>query len=242
MSDESRVTYHQGDDPEILAASQRARDTFRHFFHEVALDYNRIVPALTLACMKVPFSDDDDLHSSVEHMWVDHISFDGELFSGVLINEPNELETVKQGDEVSFPLDQVGDWLLMIGDTVYGGHTIQVIRSRMPRGELKDYDAAWGLPFPDEVLLPEHNHKFENVIADGLTEQIAKDATLVEQIFDDGLTLLHMEALFGRLACVKVLLDNGASTTVQCDRGWTPLDYAKSGGWEEVTELLEAAN
>ncbi len=239
---ESPVTFHMGDDPEIVAAAENARRTFRHFWNQVSLDFNRIVPALELACLKVPFSDDDsDDESQVEHMWVDQVNFDGVDVTGVLINEPNWLKSVAQGDEVSFPVSRISDWLCVLDEQVYGGYSIQVLRSRMSDDERNNHDEAWGLRFPppDTVRVPEHNDKFEAVIASMLTEQIAKDASTVAETFDHGRTILHLEALCGRTPSVKVLLQHGADTNARCNRGWTPRDYAQSLKWDGIVSLLD---
>ncbi len=243
MSEDNPVVFHEGNDPELLHASQRARDTFRYFWNQVALDFNRIIPALELACVKVPFSDDvEDPQSPVEHIWVDQINFDGIAIYGTLLNTPNSLTSWAAGDEVQFPLTDVSDWLCVLDGKVYGGHTIQVTRGRMEAVERQDYDQAWGLDFPppDTVLIPERNGEFEDKIANLLAEQIAKNPKIVTATFDGGQTLLHLEALHGREPSVKVLLDQGASRTACCDRGWTPLDYARSLEWTNVTQLLQA--
>ena len=242
MPDESPVTFHQGDAPQIVQASERARETFRYFWNQVSLDFNRIVPALELAFLKVPFSDDySNPDAQVEEMWVEQVNFDGIDINGVLLNSPNWLKSVKQGDEVHSTLSQLSDWLCVLEGQVYGAHTVQLLRSRMADEERTQHDQAWGLnfPSPSTVLTPEHNQKFEDVIATLLSEQIVKDPVTVEARFDHGRTILHLEALYGRAPSVRVLLDHGASTTARCDRGWTPLDYARSLQWTHVVTLLE---
>jgi len=239
------VTFCQADDPEIVEASQQARNTFRHFWHQVAIDFNRIVPALELASLKVAFSDDFfDPDSPVEHMWVDRLNFDGVLIDGVLLNSPNWLRSVKQEDKVSFSLSQVDDWLCMFGGNVYGGHTIQVIRSKMDDEERKQHDLAWGLSFPppDRVLIPERDEEVEKAIANLMMGEIDKDPEIIKVAFDEGRTLLHLEALYGKPYSVKVLLEKGASAEVKCDRGWTPLDYARVLNWSDVISLLDQQN
>ena len=241
MSEESLVTFHKDDDPEIFRASARARETFRYFWNQVALDFNRIIPALELATLKVPFSDDfSDPQSQVEHMWVEQITFDGVNIFGVLLNSPNWLKSVNAGDEVQFPLAQVSDWLCVLDGKVHGAHTVQVVRSRMDEAEREEYDQAWGLDFPppDTVLVPQRNQQFEDVIAKLIADQVDKDPPTVTQTFGEGRTLLHLESLYGRAPSVRVLLERGASTTTRCDRGWTPLDYARSLEWADVIELL----
>ena len=241
MTNENFVTWRKNSDREILQASQEARNTFRDFWYQVALDFNRIVPALQIASLKVTFSDDfSDPDSQLEHMWVNQIDFDGISIYGVLVNSPNFLKSVKEGDEVSFPLDCVSDWLCVLNGEVYGGYTIQVIRNRMSGSERKEHDEAWGLPFPspDTVLVPERNQKFAKAIADMMAEQVKKQPEVIGMTYDEGRTLLHLESLYGKADSVKVLLEYGASSEAKCDRGWTPLDYAKVLNWGEIIELL----
>src|SRR5687767_12674423 len=128
-SQPSRVYMAEGDDPEMQKASEQARATFRYFWREVAWERRRIVPALDLACVKVPFSDGPRPARSrttggpgarppgtpeVELMWLDEVDFDGQLVGGVLLNTPNWLKTVKAGDPAHVPLDQVSDWMYAI--------------------------------------------------------------------------------------------------------------------------------
>lgn len=241
MSDESTVFFHRGDDPVIMEASDRARQTFRDFWYQVALDFNRIIPALELSCLKVPFSDDfSDPEAPVEHMWLQEIDFDGLQVSGLLLNSPNWLTSVNEGDRLAFPLAQISDWLCMLEGKVYGAHTIQVMRAQMDGGERAQHDEAWGLPFapPETVLVPPRNYQFEGVIAQLIAEQIAKDPAVVNTVYDEGRTLLHLEALYGREASVAVLLDHGAAADHRCERGWRPLEYAQSLGWDDVASML----
>ena len=242
MSKDDPVIFHKDDDPELLQASQQARETFRYFWNQVALDFNRIIPALELACVKAPFSDDAaNPQASVEHMWIDQINFDGIDIYGTLLNIPSHLTSWAEGDEVRCPLTDLSDWLCVLEGKVYGGHTVQVTRGRMEAVERQDYDQAWGLDFPkpDTVLIPGRNDEFEGAIANLIAEEIAKNPDVVRAIFDSGQTLLHLESLHGRIESVKVLLKQGASPTTCCNRGWTPLDYARSLGWSNIIQLLE---
>lgn len=152
MSEESPVFLFQGRDPEMLRAHQWARATFGFFWRELAWEYRRIVPALDLACVKAPFSDDPDHRDSAdqaEHMWINEVTFDGADVRGVLINEPNWLKSVRVGDQVSVPLPEISDWMYSLQNRVYGGFTINLIRKRMKPGERIDHDEAWGLTFGD---------------------------------------------------------------------------------------------
>jgi uncharacterized protein YegJ (DUF2314 family) len=225
----------------MLAASQQARQTFRHLWHQIALDFNRIIPALELACLKVLFSDDPTGQTGIEQMWVNQIDFDGLNISGILINAPNHLTSVQQGELVTFPLDRTTDWLCVLNEQVYGGYTIQVLRSHMSPEDRSNHDQAWGFNFPppETVLIPDRNLQVETILASKLEEQLEAEPSILNQPFDQGRTILHQEALYGRTASVQTLLNHGADKTMCCDRGWTARDYAQSLQWNEVIALLD---
>lgn len=244
MPENSPVTFHEDDDPEIEKASQEARKTFRRFWKEVSLDYNRIVPALEVSCIKLAFSDDkSDPDSQIEHMWVSDIDFDGEKIRGVLINTPNWLKSVTEGDVVECTIGEIGDWMCVLIEKVYGAYTVQVTRRRMSESERVSYDETWGLDFPspDEVLVPPDVSDFEPVIANLLRDQLEKDIETVKSTDAAGRSLLHLEALYGRRHSVQVLLEHGADSLTRCNRGWTPRDYANSLEWTEISRILETA-
>ncbi|WP_372897942.1 DUF2314 domain-containing protein [Stieleria sp.] len=244
MNHSNPVTYHLGNDPQMLRASKAARESFRRFFNCVSQDFNRIVPACELSCVKVPFCDDfSDPDSDLEHMWIEQVDFDGIHVTGVLLNAPNKLRSVTEGDDVEIPLPQLDDWLCVINGVVYGGFTVQVIRSRMDAVERQRHDEAWELDFPppESVNIPETSEAFEDAIATVLAQQIAADPASVHEVFDGGRTLLHMVSLFGRVKSVNVLLENNANVHATCDRGWTAIDYARSLDWTDVMESLKQA-
>lgn len=241
MSDHP-VTYHPGDDPEMLEANEKARESFRYFWNQTSLDFNRIVPALELACVKAPFSDTpSDPQSRVEQMWVNEIEFDGTHVSGRLLNSPHHLTRVSAGDSVRFPVSHVSDWICVLEGEVYGAYTVQVIRGRMDDDERQSHDDAWGLDFPppEMTMVPDRNDEFEQVIAQLILDQLEKEPTAANEVFEEGRTVLHLEALYGRTPCVEVLLQHGADLSARCDRGWTARDYAAALEWEEVLEVLD---
>ena len=258
---ESKVFMFDNTDPEMQAAYQKARETFRYFWREIAWERRRIVPALDLACVKAPFSDGERApRSQVEHMWMNEVDFDGRVVSGVLINAPNWLKTVKEGDSARFPLDEISDWMYAIGGDVYGAYTVNLMRSRMGKRERKEHDDAWGLNFGDpntirivsdqkksggflkawfakrEEEIPEH--PLSEAMASSLKEQLAKNPSLLTAKDDRGWTLLHQQALAGSTTTVKVLLESGADANAVTDHGMTPLQLAQSLGWDKVVALL----
>lgn len=270
MSDSqpSRVFNFDGGDPDMLRAYQNARQTFRYFWREVAWERRRIIPALNLIAVKAPFSDDEnsDLKEdpTVEHMWISEVEFDGHLITGTLLNAPNNLSSISEGDYVGIPLEQISDWMFVLGDEVYGAHTVNLMRSRMGAQELKSHDAAWGLNFGDPSkirILPEAKksggllkglfskpappdltaeHPMSINMAESLREQLAKDPSFLTSTDENGWTILHQEALAGSAPTVKVLLEAGANPHAQTLSGQTPLDLAKTLQWQNVIALLTA--
>lgn len=253
----SRVITFDGDDPDMLRAFKRARKTFRYFWREVSWDQRRIIPALDMACVKAPFSDGNkkrrnDGNPDVEHMWMNEIEFDGKRVSGVLMNSPNWLTSVKEGDEARFLLEEISDWMYSFGGEVYGAFTVNVLRSGMGRKERREHDEMWGLDFgdPDQPrIMPdldddddeteEGEHPMSKAMAAKVKEQLAENRSLVTDTDDRGWTLLHQEALAGNYAIVRALLRAGADPKAKTPKGWTAIDLAESLGWDRVVELLE---
>jgi uncharacterized protein len=263
-SQPSRVFMFDNSDPEMQRAYENARATFRYFWREVAWERRRIIPALDLACVKATFSDGEQGTRSkdtpeVEHMWLSEVDFDGQIVSGVLLNAPNWLKTVKEGDPARIPLGEISDWMYAISGEVFGAYTVNLLRSRMERQERQEHDGAWGLKFGDPTKIrvaPEPKgggllkswfgkrqvdsgeHPMSEAMAPSLKEQLAKDPCLVSAIDDRGWTFLHQQALAGSAATVKVLLEAGADPNAVTNHGMTPLQLAKSLGWEKVVALL----
>ena len=264
-SEPSKVFMFDNSDPEMRRAYENARATFRYFWREVAWERRRIVPGLDLACVKAPFADDKqktrtDDTPEVEHMWMADVDFDGRFVSGVLLNDPNWLKTVKKGDSARFRLNEISDWMYSIRGEVFGAYTVNLLRSRMGRQERREHDGAWGLNFGDPTkirVIPEPNkrggwlknwfgkrqadsqeHPMSENMASSLKDQLANNPSMVSATDERGWTLLQQQALAGSAATVKVLLEAGADPKVVTNRGLTPLQLAKSVSWDTVVALL----
>ena len=156
MSDSAAPIFPTSDDdPEMDEATKQARLTFRFFWRELAWEQRRIVPGLDLAAIKASLSDPPGTQSAtddgfnVEHMWLLEVDFDGREISGTLINTPHSLTTFQEGDRVTITGKQLCDWLYVVSGDVYGGFTVDVLRSRMSKRDRKQHDAAWGFDFGD---------------------------------------------------------------------------------------------
>ena len=235
-----------GDDEEMVQASLRAQETFRYLWREVDWERRRIVPALDLACVKAPFSDGElDGESRVEHMWVSDLDFDGALIHGTLINSPDWLKSVSEGDPIRLPLEHLGDWMYASRGRVYGAYTVNLMRSRMSPEERAGHDEAWGLEFGDPAQIqvapegyPETDHPMSVNMRESLEQDLAQDAQAFFEPDEEGWTLLHRLALSGSLSCVEALLAHGADRKAKTKSGLTPLDLAKCLQWTEVAALL----
>jgi uncharacterized protein YegJ (DUF2314 family) len=152
---ESPIYQSPGDDPEMDQAAAKARQTFRFFWREMAWEQRRIVPGLELAAVKGTFSDPPEIRAQnpdgleAEHMWLLEIDFDGRQLQGTLINAPHSLKSFNEGDRVTIAGRQICDWMYVIAGNVYGGFTVDLMRSRMEKGERKQHDQAWGFDFGD---------------------------------------------------------------------------------------------
>lgn len=256
-SEHSRIFMAGGDDPEMQSASEQARATFRYFWREIAWERRRIVPALDLACVKAPFSDGENAapvegQPDVEQMWLGDVDFDGQRISGKLLNAPNWLKSVKQGDTARFRLREITDWMYAIDGKVYGAYTVNVLRSRMGARERQEHDGAWGMDFGDPKktrIVPQKKswfggkvdldvHPMSEGMATKLAETLANNPSMPHAKDDNGWTMLHHEALAGSLSTVMVLVKAGADVNAMGTNGATPLRLAKVLGWEKIAAYL----
>ena len=175
---EGRVFVTSGDDPDMKKAQALSRKTFRFFLRELSWEKRRIVPGLDIAAVKVAFSDPPEMRSQipgeldVEYMWLSEVEFDGRKLRGVLLNEPDSLQSVHEGDHVEVNPNKIVDWLYSVMGEVCGGFTIQAMRNKMDKRELKQHDKAWGMDFcetgvmrlvPDSYLPEDVQKKRTNV-------------------------------------------------------------------------------
>jgi uncharacterized protein YegJ (DUF2314 family) len=149
------IFFFEGDDPAMKQAYEAAQRSFKFFWRELSWERRRIVPALDMTIIKTPFTDGprSDGNPDYEQMWLDEVDYDGTNVAGVLLNSPNWLTSVKQGDSVQVPFSHLTDWMMTSDGKAYGGHTVNLMRSRMSARERKAHDEAWGLDFgdPNEV-------------------------------------------------------------------------------------------
>lgn len=255
----SPVFHAKTDDPAMREAMARAVDSFKYLWRELTWEYRRIVPALELSAIKAAFKDPDDADSDrVEHMWLSDIEFDGDVIRATLMNEPNWLESVKQGDPVSLRKEELEDWMYVSEGRAYGGFTIQAIRAKMSAAERREHDEAWGFDFGDPSRVdvvpnwdekkapgaagdPEAEHPMSENMAAGLADALKKNRDAFFELGPAGLNTLHSLALGGSAACVRGLLAAGGDPRMKTRSGKTARDLADAMGWPRVVKLLADA-
>ncbi|MHC0447737.1 DUF2314 domain-containing protein [Flavobacterium sp. 3-218] len=249
MSD-TKIFYADGENPKMIEAYKKAQETFKYFWRELSWEYRRIVPGLDVACVKLAFTQEIDGEIEVEHMWINDVNFDGENIYGILVNDPDVLTNVNNGDEIAIPVNQISDWLFASQGKTYGAFTIHAMRSEMSDDERAAHDEAWGLEFGDfndiQVVF-EQNEKPENLIEhpmsknmkESLIEFLKNNPEEVNGQDDLGFTFLHREAIAGNQSSVEVILEHGADKNAKTNSGKTALDFAKELKWDHLLPLLQ---
>lgn len=233
-------------------ANLKAQETFKYFWREVYWEYRRIVPGLNFGMVKIPFVQifEGESEPIVEHMWINNINFDGEVITGILVNDPNELTNVQKEDVVHKKVSEISDWMFAIEGKVYGGFTTQIMRAEMTEQERAEHDQMWQLDFGDpnyilvayeQVENPDNlvEHPMSKNMKEQYQELLQKDKSHLTMVNDKGYSLLHHEAIAGNRTCVEVLLEFGIDKTLKTQTGKTALDFAKEMGWDHIVEILE---
>ena len=269
---ESPIFYTPGDEPNLESAAAMARRVYRFFHRELAWERRRIIPGLTLAAVKVTFRDPPEDRTpetlEAEHMWMSDVSFDGRRITATLLNNPDTLKSVREGQTLSVAPKDVCDWMYVVGDEVCGGFTIDAMRAGMSRSQRKAHDAAWGFDFgpvgivdvvprsfvgqkparsgwfggkpdpQDYAELTQTEHPMSVNMRDSLEEQLQQTPDFLTQTDDRGFNLLHDLALAGSADGVDVCLKAGADPSATTAAGLTALDLARSLGWPKVEQRL----
>jgi uncharacterized protein YegJ (DUF2314 family) len=242
---------YTNESPQMLDAYKKAQSTFKYFWRELWWERRRIVPALGLSCVKAVFYQENPTGQPpvVEFMWISDIDFDGLSVNGFLINSPDDLTNIKQGDLVKIPIEEIKDWLFAINKRAYGGFTVQVTRAEMSKKERKEHDKAWGLDFGDsnKILVayeqdkhPENltEHPMSINMNESLKRFLIQNPNELTQKDEFGYTMLHRETIAGNKSIVETLLQMGADINATTNSGYTALDFAKKLEWEHLAYSL----
>ncbi|EPR74481.1 hypothetical protein ADIWIN_0582 [Winogradskyella psychrotolerans RS-3] len=250
MSQDNNIIFAK-QNQKMKTAYLKAQETFNYFWREMYWESKRVVPAHDLALVKIPFQQMDkvDDEPTVEHMWISEIAFDGENITGVLMNSPNLLTNVAEGDTVTRKVSEISDWMLAIDRKTYGGYTIQVLRSDMTEEARQQHDEAWGLDFgdPNHILVAyqqednEENlieHPMSKVMEQPAREFFEANLDVVKAADENGVTRLHTETIAGNKTAVEILLELGTDKNAKTNTGKTALDFAIALNWSHIIPML----
>ncbi len=121
---EDKVSGARADDEELNAARARARRALAKLKPRMTPR----PPALEHLVVKAPFATRSD---GVEWMWVEVVRWQGKKISGILQNDPYEVDGVKAGSHVEVDEDSLFDYLYQHADgTREGGETTKILMAR----------------------------------------------------------------------------------------------------------------
>lgn len=142
VSPRDSIASVQDDDPEMKAATAKARSTLPEFEKLLASP----PPAQTYIAIKAAFEHGDN---DSEHMWLNQIIVTADGYHGRLENEPQYVRSLEIGQLVFVRRDRVSDWLAIHDGVLVGGYTMRVIRSRLSPEEQRQFDEMTGYRIVD---------------------------------------------------------------------------------------------
>lgn len=143
-------------DPAVVEAVSEARKTFPQFLD--AVSRMQFAPAINL--VKVPFIDRSDTGEQAIvrtpeiaadnptrptcHLWLSVNSLlDGLIFCSV--GEAPDALLLNRDASFVVANESIEDWMINHGGTAFGGFSLRVIRSRLPKEEQIKFDANTGI-------------------------------------------------------------------------------------------------
>jgi uncharacterized protein YegJ (DUF2314 family) len=129
----------KSDDPEMLRAFAKAKETLDEFLARLAAKD----PALAMPALKVRIQDGD----AVEYFWVTSPSVSGQVFSGTIDNEPETVRNVHNGQVISFQKSQIYDWTYHDPDgrKTFGNFTACALLTHEPPASAAEFKKTYGL-------------------------------------------------------------------------------------------------
>ena len=123
----AKVFGAHADDEELNAARARALRALR----KLKPRFTQRQPALEHLIVKAPFT---TRTNGVEWMWVEVVHWEGKKLSGILQNDPYEVDDLKAGARVEVDEDSLFDYLYRRADgTDEGGETTKILMARERR-------------------------------------------------------------------------------------------------------------
>ena len=126
-SKRDKVVNVEQDDPEMVAAIAKARDTLPQFWQV----FDKRDQGESDFSLKVKVTD----KRGTEHFWATDIERRDGKTMGVINNDPNIVASVKLGDRIEIPEADISDWLYMRSGKMVGNETLRPPLKKMPAAE-----------------------------------------------------------------------------------------------------------
>ena len=131
------VTYVADDDPEMVAAMEKAKLSLGQFIEAFASPK----PSQVHFAVKVLIKDGE----RGEFMWANAVQYSDGKFTATIGNDPDRVTTVKLGDTVTVSQSEIADWMYVDNSRLVGNFTLRVLRKRMTDAERSELDES--VPF-----------------------------------------------------------------------------------------------
>jgi uncharacterized protein YegJ (DUF2314 family) len=128
-SKKDKVFSVERDDPEMTAAIAKARDTLPQFWQA----FDKREHNESRFALKVKITD----KKGTEHFWATNIERRDGKTLGTINNDPDIVTSVKLGDRIEIPKDDISDWLYMRDGKMVGNETVRPLFKKMQPAELE---------------------------------------------------------------------------------------------------------
>jgi uncharacterized protein YegJ (DUF2314 family) len=95
-------------------------------------------PPYEYAAIKVRLAD----RGVGEHRWARNPRLLNHTFTAVLDNDPVDQKGRADGDTIRVDIDSISDWMLIRGDTIFGGFTVYELRDAMGPSARAEFEAG----------------------------------------------------------------------------------------------------
>ncbi len=126
-SKQDKVVRVPDDDPQMLAAIAKARDTLPQFWTV----FDKRDHGESGFALKVKITD----KSGSEHFWATDLQRRDGKITGTINNDPNIVSNVKLGDRIEIPEPDISDWLYMRDGKMVGNETVKPLLKTMSASE-----------------------------------------------------------------------------------------------------------
>jgi uncharacterized protein YegJ (DUF2314 family) len=110
-------------DEELAEIAEEARRSI----HDFIRTFQHPDPGKGEFCVKYGFDAEQGSGFDKEYLWLSEISFRDGFYFGKIMNIPRYISYFRQGDTVSFIIDDIADWMYQDNGKIVGGRSIKYL-------------------------------------------------------------------------------------------------------------------